>query len=346
MAVARGLRGMPAVSRELRIWRARAQAIPDGPLREDALCSLAHKRDHVEGAALFWILARRRDLRLLRLLVASQTIWDFLDNASERAPCAINSRQLHLALSDALDPGRPHSDYYSHHPWKRDGGYLVALVQSCRAGCLALPSYPQVRSQMLAGVALCEVQTLNHDPDPDRRDAALKAWAGRLPGRDPALEWFELSAAASGFTPHVLLALAAEQGCRRDDVSETLASYFPWFCLALTMLDSYNDSCEDAAADVHSYISHYGDRTLAVGRLSEIVEQTARRARALPGHRHTTLVACMVAMHLSHASAWSHEMRPGTHSIARAGGSLTRLLLPFARLWRIMYLRGPATGGR
>jgi tetraprenyl-beta-curcumene synthase len=65
--------GLPAVSREIDAWRARAQAIPDLPLREDALHSLTHKRDHSEGAALFWVLPRSRDQRLLRLLVAYPT---------------------------------------------------------------------------------------------------------------------------------------------------------------------------------------------------------------------------------------------------------------------------------
>jgi tetraprenyl-beta-curcumene synthase len=331
---------MPVVSREVRIWQAAALAIPDAPLRADAVASLTRKRDHVEGAALFWVLGRGRDRRVLRLLVAYQTIWDFLDNASERAPAAANTGQLHRALVDALDPHAPASDYYRHHPWKRDGGYLDALVGACRAGCLALPSYQQVRAQMLAGVALCEVQSFNHDPDPDRRDAGLKAWAERLPGGDPALDWFELAAAASGFLPHVLLVLAGEPSCRESDASEALAAYFPWVSLALTMLDSYNDWCEDLTGGAHSYISHYGDPAAGVARLCEIVKEAARRAQALPnGHRHATVVAAMVAMHLSRTSAWTGEMRPRTEEIARSGGSLVRLLLPLARLWRATYLR-------
>jgi tetraprenyl-beta-curcumene synthase len=338
---------MPVVSREVRSWHAAALTIPDAPLRADALASLTAKRDHAEGAALFWVLGRGRDRRVLRLLVAYQTIWDFLDNASERAPAAANTRQLHRALADALDPHAPVSDYYRTHPWKRDGGYLNALVQACRAGCLALPSYEQVRAQMLTGVALCEVQSLNHDPDPDRRDGALKAWAGRLPGGDPALEGFELAAAASGFLPHVLLVLASEPSCRESDASEVLAAYFPWVSLALTMLDSYNDWCEDLTSGAHSYISHYGDPATGVARLCEIVEQAARHARALPnGHRHATVVAAMVAMHLSRTSAWTGEMRPGTETIARSGGPLVRLLLPLARLWRATYLRRTNADGR
>jgi hypothetical protein len=196
-------------------------------------------------------------------------------------------------------------------------------------------------------VALCDVQSLNHHPDPARRDAALEAWARSLPGADPALEWFELAAAASGFLPHVLLVLAAERSCREHDVSETLAAYFPWISLALTMLDSYNDWCEDLAGGAHSYISHYGHPASAVQRLCEIVDHAARRARALPdGSRHGTLIACMVAMHLSRPTAWTADMRHHTRAIANAGGSLTRVLLPLARVWRATHLRRAHADGR
>ena len=76
-------------------------------------------------------LPRARNRRLLRLLVAYQIIWDFLDSVSERGASAgqANGRQLHLALIDALDPSRPLSDYYLHNPWREDGGYLNALGQ-------------------------------------------------------------------------------------------------------------------------------------------------------------------------------------------------------------------------
>jgi cytochrome P450 len=339
--------GLPAVSRELRHWRARAEAIPERALREDALDSITHKRDHAEGAALFSALPNARDRGLLALLVAYQTIWDFLDNLSERETGAANARQLHLALAEALDPNVPISDYYRHHPWKDDGGYLRELVQACRAGCAALPSYEQVRPYVLAGVAQCAVQSVNHDPDPVRRDAALVAWAERESAAERGLAWFEFTAAASGFTPHVLLALAAEPCCDEREVADTVAVYFPPVSLAITMLDSYVDQREDAAHGDHSYVSHYGDSERAVGRLCEIVERVARETRALPkGTRHVTLIACMVAMYLSRDSAHVPEMRAGTRSLARAGGSLTRLLLPLVRVWRAAYLRRIAAAGR
>ena len=185
-ALARGLLwGRPAAARELGAWFQRAAAIPDPAIREDALDSLVRKRDNVEGASLFSILPRRRDERLLILLVAYQVMWDFLDSVSERGASAghANGRQLHRALVEALDPEAPISDYYRYHPWKNDGGYLLALVQVCRRTCLELPSYRLVRPLMLHGVERCAIQYLNHEPESRRREQALREWAEREVGR-------------------------------------------------------------------------------------------------------------------------------------------------------------------
>lgn len=346
-AVRELLWGLPAVSREIHAWRARAEAIPDLPLREDALDSLVRKRDHAEGAALFWILPNRRNPQLLQLLVAYQTMWDFLDNVSERDAGRANSRQLHLALTEALDPDAPISDYYRHHPWRNDGGYLRALVETCRRSCMALPSFARVRSPVLTGTALCVVQSFNHDPDPKRRDAALRAWAEQGSSQERAIAWFEFTAAASAFTPHALLALAAEPSCSENDIAEALAAYFPWVSLTITMLDSYADRLDDVANGDHSYISHYGDSDAAVQRLCEIVDRTTREVCGLQnGHRHAVIVACMVAMHLSREGADAPDMRGDTQALARAGGSLSQLLLPLVRIWRAAYLRRAAPDGR
>lgn len=325
-------------------WRARAEAIPDRPLREDALHSIVRKRDHAEGAALFWVLPDHRNRGLLRLLVAYQTIWDYLDNLSERDPGQANAHQLHRALVEALDPEAQLSDYYRYHPWKDDGGYLRALVETCRSLCAGLPGYRRVRPLMLPGVRDCAVQSLNHEREPSRRDVALKEWAEREFADEHGLSWFERTAAESAFTPHVLLALAAESRCEESDIAKALGAYFPWVSLAIAMLDSYADQPDDAASGAHSYISHYGDGDVAVKRLCEIVDQTVRGARGLRnGDRHATLVACMVAMYLSKDYPYARDMRAGTRAIADAGGSLTRLLLPLARTWRVVYLRRAAT---
>jgi tetraprenyl-beta-curcumene synthase len=333
--------GLRVASREMQAWQQRAELIPDGPIREDALSAITRKRGHTDGAALFWILPRRRDVNLLRLLVAYEIIWDFLDCLNERAAAegTVNGRQLHLALIEALDPAMPMSDYYCHHPWREDGGYLEALVETCRHSCAALPSYGRVRPLVVREARRAQVLALNHDVDPEARDTALKAWARREFSSERSVPWYELSGAASAsLTVHAFLALAAQPACSEADARRTCAAYFPWLSAATTMLDSYVDQVEDERNGDHRYIAHYPSQVLACQRVQELVTRSALEARRLSnGHRHAVIAACMVAMYLSKDSARTPEMRAGTASIVRAGGSLTRVLLPVLRLWRIAF---------
>ena len=336
-----------AVSHELGRWRTVAEAIPDRPLREHALNSLLHKRGHAEGAALFSVLPTRRKRALVRLLVAYQTLWDYLDNVSECQAGEADGRQLHLALIEALDPSRPVSDYYVHHPWKDDGGYLRELVDACRCNCRALPSYSHVRPHVLAGVARCgAVQSINHDRDPARRDAALKAWAEKEPPDALGLTWFELAAGASAFMPYALLALGAESSVDENDIAKA-ATYSLWVSLTVSMLDSYADQVTDAASGDHSYTSHYGDADVAIQRLSVVISQTARQARGLRnGHRHATIIAAMIAVHLANDGVLTPDLREQTRTLVSAGGSLTRLLLPLVSMSYVGRPERPSMGPR
>jgi len=333
--------GLRAVSVEVGHWRTRALSTPDAPVREDALGALARKRPHLDGAALFWILPRRRNRRLLRLLVSYEIALEFLDNTNERAAYAgpVNGRQLHLALAEALAPDAQVSDHYRHHPWREDGGYLKALVESCRRDCASLPSYELVGEAAIREAARCQVLALNHDPDPVGREHALREWARHEWPGDVEMEWFELSGAATAsLTVHVLLALGAEAASTRGIVDGAHAVYFPGLSLATTMLDSYVDRAEDAASGGHSYIARYGGQEIAVARLQALIGESIHGARALPrGHRHAVLASSMVALYLSSDSAREAQSRPATRALLRAGGSLTRLLVPVLRIWRIVY---------
>jgi len=331
--------GLRAVSRETRGWRTMAAAIPDAALREDALHSLDHKRGHTDGAALFTILPRRRGRELLTLLVAYEVMVDFLDNVNERHPLPANGEQLHHALADALDPDAPLRDYYRHHPRKDDGGYLVALVNACRERCRALPSFERVRPLIAREARRSLVLGINHDEDPVRRDAALRAWAAKEYPNEPELSWFELSGAASAtLVVHVLLTLAAEPRVCFADVQRAYGAHWPWIALATTMLDSYVDQADDDANGNHSYIAHYADGDAAAVRLRQSIGQALERARGLrDGHRHLVIVGCMIALYLSKDSARTPELRATTHTLVRSGGSLVRLLLPILRAWRMVY---------
>jgi tetraprenyl-beta-curcumene synthase len=333
--------GLAAVAREAGAWRALARTIPDAPIRRDAVCALAGKRGHTDGAALFTILPRARNHNLLRLLVAYEIAWDFLDSANEHGAMAgqANGLQLHRALIDALDPDTAVADYYRHHPWREDGGYLGALVDACRQCCRQLPGYAHVRRLAVEEAHRAQVLGINHELDPQRRDVALREWATlALPARHDA-HWFELTGAASAsLTIHALLALATEPAQADAEAERVRRAYFPWISAATTMLDSYVDQLQDIANGDHSYVAHYASPEQLVSRIRELLERSLREARALPdGERHSLIVACMAAMYLSKESARCPALHENAKSFLEAGGALTRLLLPILRLWRIAY---------
>ncbi len=333
--------GLGAVAREEHRWRTLAAAIPDRPIREDALSALRDKRGQTDGAALFSTLPRARNPNLLRLLVAYQIIWDFLDSVSERGAGAgqANGRQLHLALIDALDPGRPLSDYYRHNPWREDGGYLNTLVSVCRESCVRLPAYERVRDLVVQEAGRAQVLAINHDLDPSRRDTTLEAWAHSEFPQPGGATWFELSGACSaGLSIFALLALASEPTPTESEITRTRSAYFPWVSSLAAMLDSYVDQTDDACSGDHSYIAHYPTPELAIEHVCLMMRRCLSDVRSLQcSEKHVLIVTSMVAMYLSKDSALTPAMREGTKHILAAGGSLTRILLPILRLWRIAY---------
>lgn len=331
--------GLPTVTREIRHWRARAELIPSPAIREDALHALANRRMHADGAALFSTVPDRRDAGLIRLLVRYELILDFLDNTSERHPTEENGRRLHLALIDAVDPRRTPVDYYRHHPWQDDAGYLRALVESCQRLCHGLPSYRQVRATLLREAKKTQVLALNHLVDAAERDAALQRWAAEECPLDTGLAWYECSAAgSSSLVVLALLTLGSRIGVDPDDVEAIRRAYWPWVSLAAPLLDSYVDQADDATSGDHSYVAHYPDSCRMRQRLAEVIERAVRSVEALPdGPRHAVIVKTMIAMYLSKDYARTPELIDDTHALVRAGGTVTMLLVPILRLWRIAY---------
>jgi tetraprenyl-beta-curcumene synthase len=337
-AVRELLWGLRGVSREIAGWRVRASRIPSPPTRRLALEALRGKRGHIDGAALFWILAPRRDAGLLRLLVAYDVLCDYLDSLTEQ-PGAGDARLLHCAMTDALMPDGPSRDYFAGAAGGGDGGYLDALVDTCQTACAGLPAFAVVQPHALreAGRA-ADVLPLNHRPAAER-DAGLRAWAARSFPRERELAWYELGAAASTWLAvQASLAMAADPACDAAEVEAVCGAYFPWCSLAGTMLDSYVDEADDLAADNHRYVAHYPSRAVMLDRLSMAVEQASLAVTGLPGgERHAVILSCMVAMYLSKDSARAPALRDSTRRLAAAGGTLTRVLVPILRAWRIRY---------
>ncbi len=332
---------LPAVAREVREWQTLAARITDETIRRDALSALARKRGHTDGAALFCILTTARDANLLRLLVAYEIMWDFLDSANESGAerGQADGRQLHLALVEALDPTRPLSDYYRFHPWRDDSGYLDTLVRACRCACSRLPSFHTVQPLLIREAWRAQVLGINHELDPALRDRALREWAQQEWPTSTEASWWELTGAASAsLTVHALFALAARPEVSATEIASVHAAYSPWISAATTMLDSYVDQAEDAVNGDHSYVGHYASPLTALDRIGELVGRSTTAASALPdGERHVLILAAMQAMYLSKDSARSPALRTETAALIQAGGPLARVLLPILRLWRVAY---------
>lgn len=338
-ATARQLRwGLRTVSGEIRAWRAHAVAIPDPALRRDALGALEGKRGHADGAALFWTLPRVRSDDLLRALVRYELLQDFLDTVTEPGAAVgpDDGEPLYLALADALDLDRTIADYHAGCG-RDDGGYLAALVAGCRDGCRALPGYDVVQPLLVREARRSRVLVINHRGEEGSRDVELRRWAAQHLLGERDLQWFERTAAASGWiTTLALLAAAANARVTPEEAAATHAAYFPWLAMALTMLDSYADQAEDRANGDHSYVGHYATPEAVVERLCESVARAASGVLGLPdGERHAVLLGCMIALYLSKDSARAPVLRDSSAQIAAAGGTLPKLLLPVLRTWRI-----------
>jgi tetraprenyl-beta-curcumene synthase len=340
---ARELRwGLVGVNREVHHWRALAMQIPDPLLRADAVGSLAEKRYYIDGAALFWTLPSHRNDELLALLVAYQTMADYLDVASERGAehrGSASPGSLMLSLVDAVDVDAPLHDYYADHPWTDDGGYLRALVLRCRKACLSLPRYRQARPLLLREARRGHALELCHDPDPRRRDEALRAFADREFGTVAAASWFELAGNATSLLGVLaLMALAGDATGTDEDLHAAVDLYCPWVGALSTMLDSYIDQADDAQSRRWSAIAYYPNSENAERRIALLMDKVLRDAGQLRhGQRHALIVAMMIAMFLTSDSATSAPFATSTRQLRRAGGPLTMVLVPVLRCWRILY---------
>lgn len=329
---------LPRIAREVRAWDSRALAAADPPLREDAIDALTRKRAQTEGAALFVTLAQRLSNAYVRVLVAYQIIWDYLDSAHERSAGVVNGVQLHCALEDALDPGELPRRHYQKHPWQDDGGYLHALIAQCRLCVSRLPSYTRVRPILqLHAAESRRVLSTNHDSDSARREASLKALVEPAPAGECRMTWFERSAAASAGLP--IFALLARGVERRPptDIEAIRDTYAALVSALATMLDSYVDRVEDDANGDHCYIAYYPTLEIAVERTGWMIREALAGVRALRDpHRHVVIVASMVAMYLTRDSSRTAEFERCTRRLTRSGGTLTRALIPVVRAWRVL----------
>lgn len=328
----------PMVNRELAGWREHAgrQACPQ--LAEQALASIRDKRFHCQGGSIYSLYEGVSTPDFIRLVVALQTISDYLDNLCDRAGISDEAafRQLHLAMTAALDPGAPLQDYYRHYPFHDDGGYLAALVRTCQQETAKLPAYPVVKPYVLRLAGLySELQTYKH-LDPTVREAKMHAWVACHLGAYPGITGWEF-AAATGSTlgMFMLCAAAANPRLTAAQAQRFDAAYFPWISGLHILLDYFIDAAEDRAHGDLNFVAYYRSDAEITQRLTLFLREALARAAALPAHPFTeTVIYGLVAMYLSDPKTEAPRERAIKQALLAAAGPYARFVHWLCRLLR------------
>nr|WP_230415307.1 tetraprenyl-beta-curcumene synthase family protein [Paenibacillus allorhizosphaerae] len=294
---------LPEVREQLRYWRGKAETIPDPELRKQAIASMTSKQFHCEGGAVY--AAAHLSMRhiLIPLIVAFQTISDYLDNLCDRSTSLDpeDFRRLHQSMLDAVDPAEPLHDYYEFREEREDGGYLGDLVKTCQASIRMLPSFPTAAESVRELVGLyCDLQVYKHIRK-DLREEALLEWWQRHQAKYPSISWNEF-AAATGSTLGVFMLFLAASGTelRPAAVKAIHDAYFPYICGLHILLDYLIDQEEDRAGGDLNFCSYYDSVDVTVERLALIVSEARSKSQRLdhpPFHR--MIIEGLLALYLS-----------------------------------------------
>ncbi len=328
---------LPEVRAQLASWRTAAGRIPDEELRKQAIDSMTHKQFHCEGGAVY--AAANLSMRhvIIPLIVAFQTISDYLDNLCDRSTSLDpeDFRRLHQSMLDAVNPSASLQDYYAFRTEREDGGYLNELVRTCQSCVCLLPGYAfvQQRVEVLVGL-YCDLQVYKHIHK-DLREAELLAWWERNRALYPELQWNEFAAATGSTLGVFFLFLAASDEQLSAEQSEAIfRAYFPHVCSLHILLDYLIDQEEDEAGGDLNFCNYYGDLTLTVNRIEWIVER-ARADIATLTHTafHRMIIEGLLALYLSDPKVNDQpEVRLVSKKLMR-GSPMTRLFFWANSVW-------------
>lgn len=329
---------LPRIKRLLHFWQNRAGLIQDSELRRQAQASLNLKAFHCQGGAILALAQSDSEILLMRILVAYQTLCDYLDNLCDRAG-ELNGPAfslLHRCLLAGLDPDRPLQDYYGLFPHRDDGGYILNLVQECRWGIAQLPSYPLVKENVLHLAGWYNQLQVNKHLSPDTREKCLKDWVDHHLSDYPEIRWNEW-AAASGSTLAVfaLLNLASRSNIEPGQVQDIVEVYFPWICGLHILLDYYIDQEEDRRGGDLNFISYYRTPRELDQRLKLFIREARMRTDQAPAALlDRTVVEGLLAMYLSDAKVAQQGLQDQARDFMRTCGGAAYPLYLLCRLVR------------
>ncbi len=292
----------PCARGELRHWRRRAEEIRDPTLRQLAINAQRSKRENLDGAVAFATFAPAfTRAAAIRAIIAYQIALDYLDELSEQpgADPIANGRQLNRALMVAMEPQACHLDYYAHHDWFEDTGYLCDLVDTCRTALEALPSYGAIAESIRRMTArMVTYQSLNHGDAQGSYDAFAR-WARAETSQSSGLRWWEMGAASGSPLPiFALIATGAKPAASACDAIAVEGAYFPWIASLSSLLDGLIDRSEDCADGQRSLIDYYASTAEVAARMQSLAAQSLRCAKNLSDSgAHTMILATMASFY-------------------------------------------------
>ncbi len=294
---------LPEVKIQLGDWREAADQIPDSELRKQAIDSMTDKQFHCEGGAVYAVANLTQRHVLIPLIVAFQTISDYLDNLCDRST-SLNPqdfRQLHEAMLDAVDPSASLKDYYYYRDEKEDGGYLHKLVLQCQSCICMLPSYEAVQPYVHELVSYyCDLQVYKHIHK-DQRETQLLGWWELHKFEYPHLLWNEF-AAATGSTLCVFMLFleATSLKLSSEDAHIIKKAYFPHVCGLHILLDYLIDQDEDRKGGDLNFCNYYDNDTHTIERIRYIVDQARKDIKTLEFSQfHRMIIEGLLALYLS-----------------------------------------------
>lgn len=328
---------LPEVRAELGRLRVIAERIPDPELRTQALASMDSKQFHCEGGGVYAAANLGARHLLIPLIVALQTISDYLDNLCDRSTSLDEDdfRLLHQSMLDAVDPDARLRDYYALRAERDDGGYLHELVATCQKCVGALASYEKVRARVVELVGLYrDLQVYKHIVR-ERREPQLMGWWKQHRSRFPDLQWNEFAAATGSTLGMFMLFVAASDGEMTEEAADAIyRAYFPHVCGLHIMLDYLIDQEEDRSGGDLNFCNYYPDQSTLVERIEVIVHWARRDVGQLPHSGfHRMIIEGLLALYLSDPKV---REQPDVRRISRKlmrGSPLTRLFFWGNSVW-------------
>ncbi|OXM84195.1 tetraprenyl-beta-curcumene synthase family protein [Paenibacillus rigui] len=328
---------LPEVREQLRYWRSKADRMPDPELQKQAIASMTSKQFHCQGGAVYAIGNLPMRHILIPLIVAFQTISDYLDNLCDRSTSMDpeDFRRLHQSMLDAVDPAEPLHDYYAFRAEKDDGGYLSDLVKTCQASVRLLPSYALVEHNVRELVGLyCDLQVYKHIRH-ELREEALQNWWKLHASRFPTISWNEF-AAATGSTLGVfmLFLAAADPKLKQDTVAAIHEAYFPYICGLHILLDYLIDQEEDEVGGDLNFCSYYQGMDQTIDRIALIVREAREKASHLETPSfHRMIIEGLLALYLSDPKVSKQKQVKQVSRELMKGSPLMRLFFLVNSMW-------------